>query len=224
MNDGKLDLSRKDFMAAVDELATSGEGDVTALADQPVPIDGHQKAALYGERIRSAREWKGFTLDEVALKTGIDRVQLEKVEEGRAMLALGQLIQVAKVLSLRLADVISRGQEPFTVVRAGERRSFARGGDQEGEHGYEFESLAPKKKGKAMEPFVVTLYPLEGLKASSHEGQEFLYVLEGRIAVSLEGRETLLDPGDSIYYDSHDTHLVQAHGDKPARIVAVLTS
>jgi quercetin dioxygenase-like cupin family protein len=223
MHDDKLDLSRDDFMAAVDVLTTTATDDGAAVApDQATPIGEKHKAALYGERIRSAREWKGFTLDEVALKTGIERSLLEKVEGGQALLPLGLLVRVVKVLSLRLADVISRGEEPFTIVRANERRSFQRFGDPEG--GYEYESLAPKKKGKAMEPFVVTLYPMENLESSSHEGQEFLYVLEGQISVVLEGKETVLGPGDAIYYDSQDTHLVRAHGDTPARVVAVLTS
>ena len=223
MHDKKMDLSRDDFLAAVDVLTTTATGgEAAGSPDQAIPIGEKHKAALYGERIRSAREWKGFTLDEVALKTGIERPLLEKVEEGRALLPLGLLVRVVKVLSLRLADVISRGEEPFTIVRSNERKSFQRFGDPEG--GYEYESLAPKKKGKTMEPFVVTLYPMENLEASSHEGQEFLYVLEGQISVVLEGKQTVLDPGDAIFYDSQDTHLVRAHGDTPARIVAVLSS
>jgi quercetin dioxygenase-like cupin family protein len=226
MENGKLNLSRDDFLAAVDELAAteapSGNAD---FARQAATIDEKTVAALYGERIRSAREWKGFTLDEVSLKTGIDKPLLERVEGGDALLPLGLLIRVVKTLSLRLADVISRGQEPFTVVRSDERKSFQRIENKEtGSYGYEYESLAPKKKGKTMEPFVVTLYPMENLEPSSHEGQEFLYVLEGEIEVSLEGRRTVLGKGDAIYYDSQDTHLVEAHGGKPARIVAVLSS
>jgi quercetin dioxygenase-like cupin family protein len=75
-----------------------------------------------------------------------------------------------------------------------------------------------------MEPFLVTLYPTESLEPSTHEGQEFLYVLEGEIVVELEGKDHRLGPGDAIYYDSIDTHLVRAGGDQPAKIVAVLKS
>lgn len=225
MHDDKMELSRNDFLAAVDALATAEEGEGVTSSTNAAPIDDQQTAALYGERIRGAREWKGFTLDEVAIKTGLDRDLLAQVEAGDALLPLGQLIRVVKVLSLRVADVISRGQEPYTVVRADERRSVQRfGGGTGGGYGYEFESLAPKKKGKTMEPFVVTLYPMENLSPSSHEGQEFLYVLEGEIAVTLEGKVTVLGPGDAVYYDSQDNHLVTAHGDTPARIVAVLSS
>jgi quercetin dioxygenase-like cupin family protein len=221
VEDDKISLSREDFLAAVDALSTSGTEPVdTANAVH----DDAETAALYGERIRLAREWKGFTLDEVALKTGLDKAYLERAEAGREMLPLGALVKLAKTLSLRLADVISRGQEPFTVVRSGEGRKLQRHGNPQDGFGYSYESLAPNKKGKAMEPFLVTLFPNESLNSSSHEGQEFIYVLEGAVAVTLEGKTKRLEKGDAIYYDSLDDHLVTACGDAPAKIVAVLST
>lgn len=218
MNDDKLTLSRNDFIAAVDALS-SGKGavDATHLAD-----NGTQ-ASLLGERIRMAREWKGFTIEEVALKTGLEKETLQMAEAGEVSLPLGSLIKVAKSLSLRLADVIARGREPFTVHRSGEGRSLHRFGGSTSGYGYSYESLAPNKKGKTMEPFLVTLYPQETLTPSSHEGQEFIFVLDGEIEVTLEGNKSILRKGDAIYYDSLDEHLVKAHGTELARIVAVFS-
>lgn len=226
MIDDKLDLSRKDFLAAVEEAAVLGPDtlDPDSAAIPVKDLMARERAELYGERIRTAREWKGFTLDEVALKTGIDKNYLEQVEKGDTLLPIGLLIKVAKVLSLRLADVITRGQEPYTIVRSGEGTGVQRQGRKEGGYGYEYESLAPKKKGKTMEPFLVTLVPMERLKCSFHEGQEFIYVLEGQVEVTLEGKIHILSVGDAIYYDSNDNHFVRASGDKPAKIVAVLSS
>ena len=226
MIDDKLDLSRKDFLAAVEEVAVLGpetlDPDSAAI---PVADAMHrERAELYGERIRHAREWKGFSIEEVALKTGIDKDFLAEVEKGNALLSIGALIKVAKTLSLRLADVISRGHEPFTIVRAGEGTTVQRLEKKGGGHGYEYESLAPRKKGKTMEPFLVTLYPMEKLQSTFHEGQEFMYVLEGQVEVTLEGKAHVLSPGDAIYYDSNDNHFVRAHGDGPAKILAVLSS
>jgi len=219
--DDKLNLSREDFLTAVDALSIS-TGDSTDA--ERVAMSDSETAALYGERIRMAREWKGFTLDELAIKTGLEKAYLEKAEAGEEMLPLGVLVKVAKTLSLRLADVISRGQEPFTVVRSGEGRALHRTGSSDRGFGYRYESLAPNKKGKTMEPFLVTLFPHQSMLTSSHEGQEFLYVLEGEVEVTLEGKKNRLSPGDSIYYDSIDEHLVIAYGDAPAKIVAVLST
>lgn len=216
----KMDLSRKDFMAAVDAFSTSGKSPLDA---REAIHDEGEAAALYGERIRQAREWRGISLDEVALKTGIDKAFLERAEAGEAILPLGALIKLATALSLRLADVISKGQESFTVVHSGEGRKLQRFGKPE-DGGYSYESLAPNKKGKTMEPFLVTLYPNQTLSASSHEGQEFIFVLDGEVAVTLLGETRHLVKGDAIYYDSTDEHLVTAVGDMPASIVAVMTT
>jgi quercetin dioxygenase-like cupin family protein len=84
--------------------------------------------------------------------------------------------------------------------------------------------LAPGKKDRMMEPFIVTLHPAVSDEPSTHDGQEFIYVLEGEMEVMVEGAREVLKPGDSVYYDSTSTHLVKAHGDKPAKILAVLIS
>ncbi len=147
------------------------------------------------------------------------------MKAGETMLPLGQLIKLSKALSLRMADVISTGEEAFTIVRSDQRQSFARFGKaKEASHGYEYESLAAGKKDRSMEPFIVTLHPSAADQLSSHDGQEFIYVLEGEMEVVVEGTRDVLKPGDAIYYDSTSMHLVKAHGDKPAKILAVLIS
>lgn len=74
-----------------------------------------------------------------------------------------------------------------------------------------------------MEPFMVTLVPSKAKKElSTHEGQEFIYILEGAMEVTLEDFTDVLYPGDSIYYDSTIPHLVRCHGDKETVILAVL--
>ena len=137
----------------------------------------------------------------------------------------GQLIKLSKALSLKMSDVISTGQEAFTIVRSGQRQSFARfGKSKEDSHGYEYEALAPNKRDRIMEPFIVTLQPAASDEPSSHDGQEFIYVLEGEMEVVVDDARDVLKPGDAVYYDSTSTHLVRAHGDKPAKILAVLVS
>jgi len=97
--------------------------------------------------LRTAREKRGFSLDELAARTGISRDALAQVEVGEFMLPLGQLIKLSKALSLRMADVISTGKESFTIVRSDQRLSFSRFGKaREASYGYEYASLAAAKK------------------------------------------------------------------------------
>jgi quercetin dioxygenase-like cupin family protein len=91
------------------------------------------------------------------------------------------------------------------------------------QYGYEFESLAPHKRDRHMEPFLVTLDPAETEEQrSTHDGQEFIFVLQGRMEVRLGEEIHVLDPGDAIYYDSTVPHLVKCHGEESTKILAVL--
>ena len=74
-----------------------------------------------------------------------------------------------------------------------------------------------------MEPFVVDVRPgAESSTCSNHEGEEFLYVLSGRVRITYGGTTYRLEPGDSIYYDSVVPHELRAESDRTARILAVV--
>ncbi len=216
------------FREVVDEYSDHREDDL--LTDPAAVAAAQEQAEQQGavtpaENLRAAREKQGFSIQELAQKTGISQSELEQVEAGQSMLPLGQVIKLSKVLSLKMADMISVGDKSFTIVRADERSKVQRFGKaKQASHGYEYVSLAPGKKDRLMEPFLVTLHPASSDEPSSHDGQEFIYVLEGEMEVLVDDARDVLKPGDSIYYDSSTTHLVRAHGDKPARILAVLIS
>ena len=88
----------------------------------------------------------------------------------------------------------------------------------------DFFSLAEGKTARHMEPFMIAVNPapLGEHSLSSHEGEEFVYVLEGEIEIEYGKDLHVLAPGDSIYYDSIVPHQLRAHGDAPARILAVV--
>ena len=216
------------FREAVDEYSDHKGDDL--LTDPAAVAAAREKvleqdAITPAQNLRAAREKRGFSIQELSQKTGIAQSELEQVEAGQTMLPLGQVIKLSKVLSLKMADMISVGDKAFTIVRAGERSEVQRfGRAKQASHGYEYVSLAPGKKDRLMEPFLVTLHPASSDEPSSHDGQEFIYVLDGEMEVIVDNNHDILKAGDSIYYDSSTTHLVRAHGNKPAQILAVLIS
>ena len=227
MDEETRDNTYGDFREAVDDYA--GHKDQPDLLTDPAAEaaakEKHERESgeAHGSNLRRAREQKGFSLDELAEKIGIDAGTLGEVEAGNTILPLGQVIKLGKALSLKMEEVISKGKETFTIVRADQRPATKRFGKAKMEsHGYEYESLAPGKKDRKMEPFMVTLHPASSDEPSAHDGQEFIYVMEGEMEVLVEDTRDVLRAGDSIYYDSTSLHLVKAHGDKPAKILAVL--
>lgn len=228
MDEERKETAYEDLGDSVDQF--SGETGHDLLTDPDAVAEDTDRVARegaldHGARLRASREERGFTLEELGERAGIEPHLLAQVEAGEDILPLGQLIRVTKALSLKMADVISTGEEAFTIVRSNERQTFSRfGAAKERSHGYEYESLAGGKSDRRMEPFIVTLHPAASDEPSTHDGQEFIYVLEGEMEVIIEGARDVLSPGDAIYYDATASHLVRAYGDSPARILAVLIS
>jgi quercetin dioxygenase-like cupin family protein/DNA-binding XRE family transcriptional regulator len=180
-----------------------------------------------GERVRLVREDRDLTLQDISQRTGLDVAFLEQIENGNVAPPLGTIIKLAKALDLKMGYFISGEEDmPFTIVRKSDRKVVSRYSSSKGKYyGYGYESLAPHKKDRHMEPFLISLEPSESdEERSAHDGQEFIYVLEGAMEVRLGEEVHVLEPGDSIYYDSTVPHLVKNHGSGPARILAVLYS
>lgn len=183
-----------------------------------------RKEESLSDRIRMVREMRGLTIKDLSSRTGIDTEILIRIESGKVIPALGQLVKLGKALDMKMGYFISPGiDEPLTVVRKHERRSVSRYGEAKSMlYGYSYESLAPDKANRLMEPFIVSLVPTQIQEFSTHAGQEFIYVLEGEIKLQVGDRAHSLKPGDAVYYDSNQPHSVRCGGTTPARVLAVL--
>jgi len=187
-------------------------------ADEDILVD-------VGSRVRGVREKRGLSLEDIFQRTGIQVDVLDRIEAGEMAPPLGTIIKLAKALEMKMGYFISGEEDrPFTIVRGDDRKVVSRHDSKKGKYyGYTYESLAPHKKDRHMEPFLVTLDPSETEEErSTHDGQEFIYVLEGTMEVRLGEKVHLLEPGDAIYYDSTIPHLVKCHGPERTRILAVL--
>jgi transcriptional regulator with XRE-family HTH domain len=179
---------------------------------------------VLGERLRTARETRGLSLADISSRTGIDVSTLNRIESNEILPPLGQLIKLGKALDMKMGYFISPGvDKPMTIVHKGQGQAVARYGKKKSEqYGYTYQSLAPEKANRMMEPFIVTLLPTDAEEFSTHDGQEFLFVLEGEMEVKVKDQTELLRPGDAVYYDSTQPHLVKAATSAKTTILAVL--
>jgi quercetin dioxygenase-like cupin family protein len=186
---------------------------------------GEEISADMGMRFKEARESRGLSIFDIYLRTNIDVEQLSQIEEGKVIPPLGTVIKLAKALDIKIGYLVSGEEEKvYTIVRKDDRKVISRyDSSKEKQYGYEYESLAPHKTDRHMEPFLVTLEPSETEhERSTHDGQEFIFVLQGKMEVRLEDEIHILEPGDSIYYDSTVPHLVKCHNKETTKILAVL--
>jgi len=214
-----------DFLSDISDQFASKDEEKDFMENIGRGTVDEESPALVGERVRSVREKKGLSLTDISQRTGISESILEEIEKGTMDPPLGTVIKLAKALEMKMGYFIS-GEEtrPFTIVRHDDRKVISRYDARKGQqYGYQYESLAPHKKDRHMEPFLVTLEPAETEEErSSHDGQEFIYVMEGIMEVRLGEEVHLLHPGDAIYYDSTVPHLVKCHGKEATKILAVL--
>jgi quercetin dioxygenase-like cupin family protein/DNA-binding XRE family transcriptional regulator len=177
-----------------------------------------------GDRIRQAREMRGLTPSDLSSRTGMTVETLERIESNEMIPPLGELIKLGKAVEMKMGYFISPGVEkPMAVVRSDSRPAISRYGKGRSEqYGYFYESLAPEKANRFMEPFLITMVPTDVQDLSTHDGQEFIFVLEGEMKAQVGDQVEILRAGDAVYYDSNCPHLVKCAGDKPAKILAVL--
>ncbi|RLB37323.1 MAG: hypothetical protein DRH20_07985 [Deltaproteobacteria bacterium] len=216
----------QDFLTEISEQLGRKDEEKAFMDDiGPTAVEEDSLEAHVGERVRKARQARGLSLEDIEKRTGIDLGTLQQIEEGSFAPPLGTVIKLAKALEMKMGYFISGDEvRSYTIVRGTERRVISRYDSTKSDHyGYQYEALAPHKKDRHMEPFLVTLEPsATEEERSAHDGQEFIYVLEGEMEVRLEEEVHVLQPGDAIYYDSTVPHLVKCHGDRVTRILAVL--
>lgn len=214
-NMGQVGSSQReaDFLDSLGEIAG---------VDKPTEVD---QSMPVGQKVKSIREQKGLSLEDLSQRTGLEVERLRRIEDEPASPPLGVLIKLGKGLDMSFGTLISSGEErAYTVVRKKDRKAMSRYASQRGtSYGYSYEALAPEMTNRSMEPFIVTLQQTEeDVPLSSHDGQEFIFVLKGTMeAIVGESRE-VLEPGDCIYYQSSEPHLVRPADQGPTVILAVI--
>jgi len=186
------------------------------------------KSLHVGEKIKRLREGAGLSVEELAERAGMNPRDLERIEREMISPALGVLTKVCDGLGVRLGRFFDMGPRKFyALVRSSDEKVATRVASKNGaDYGYEYTSLGFEKRQRVMEPFIITINPpsdkSEMEKPSTHDGEEFVYVLEGELEIQLQDESFLLQPGDSIYYDASVPHRVLHRGEGPARVLAVI--
>jgi len=179
-----------------------------------------------GENIRRFREGLGMTIQQFAEKTGFSAALLAQVENRMVSPSLGTLVKIANAFDTTVSFFLGgQAQREFSIVRKEDRAVVSRVGLKEGgKSPYAYESLGAGKAGRKMEPFLVRLQPLSEppRSRSTHDGEEFLYVLSGRVEVCLGPLSDVLEEGDSVYYNSTMPHHVHSADSREAIILAVI--
>jgi transcriptional regulator with XRE-family HTH domain len=176
-----------------------------------------------GDRIKRLRLKKSMGLVELGKHTGLSASFLSQLETGRVVPTLRNLARIAMVFSKDLSYFFE--SEPHPVFRIHRRKERVRlpqtGVDSPA---YFFESLGYLVPDRQMDPYYAEFVPqvlaIEP-KAHLHQGSEFLYVLEGELAIRHGEHAVTLDAGDAVYFDASTPHSYACAGKKSAVAIIV---
>ncbi len=185
---------------------------------------------LLTKRLKQIRTAKKLTLEKLAQLTGLSKGYLSQIENSDQPPPIYTLSRISTALGIDIADLFAPTHkkveyEKIVVGRRDDHTITNRDGSR---YGYVYEDLAPNKRGKNMEPFIVSPAfenPVDIQKEFRHEGEEFNYVLEGTMEFFYEGKShCVLEAGDHIYFDADKPHSARSLGDKLAKVLIVIYS
>jgi len=180
--------------------------------------------AEIGKKIKAFRLQKNLTLQELADRTGYSKGYLSKVEKSDKAPPVATLSTIGRELDVTVASFLGEGPQADNIclVRKSERTRMARTGE---EFGYAWEALANPYPNKHMEPFILSYPSEDALKHSfQHDGEEMLFVLQGKMRFKYGETEYVLEEGDCVYFDSGILHTGEPAGHEPLKTLIVIYS
>ena len=175
-------------------------------------------------RIAGLRDITGYTQDEMADASGVSLETYQSYEMGQMDFPFSFIYHCAEKFGVDMIELLT-GESPhltgFTLVRQGKGLPMKR------QEGFDYYHLAALFKDKLSEPFLVKAPYREEqqsrpIELAQHEGQEFNFILSGRLRFTHGGHIEELDPGDSIYYDSGKPHGMIATGGEDCMFLAIV--
>lgn len=175
------------------------------------------------ERIVGLRDALEIGQEEMAQRCGITPHQLAEYESGNVDIPVSFLHELSSAYGVEMTALMF-GSEPtmhsYYITRAGQGVKVERTG------AYSYQDLAAGFQHRVMAPFMVTVEPHDDDREqvlNTHEGQEFNFVVEGELEITIAGKTNILNPGDSIMFDSKKPHGLRALGGKRVKMLAIIS-
>lgn len=192
----------------------------------PAPSDIER---YIGTHVATLRASRNLTQEQLADATGVTKGYVSKIENGHIVPPIGTLVKIAQALHVEVTEFLKASGDGYddamSIVRISERRPEVRGASA---FGYDYVSLAHKKRHKHMEPFLFT-FPtdISSDVRFEHEGEEFLFILSGRVEWEMEidgaPKKWTLEAGDSLYFESRIPHRGRGIGGEAKALIVIYT-
>jgi transcriptional regulator with XRE-family HTH domain len=171
----------------------------------------------FGARLRELRLRRGWTLQELACRSALSRAFLSRLESGDRQASIAAVLTLSRIFDVSLASLFESppATEPCVIVRAAEAV-------EKTINGLKYVPLSNAGRFFNLQPLRIKVSPSRrGHEHYHHDGEEWIYVLSGRLTLSLAGKTYDLSPGDAAHFESRLPHRLIAPGPKDAEVLVV---
>jgi transcriptional regulator with XRE-family HTH domain len=179
-------------------------------------MPARKKTQPIGKRLLKLRRGKKLTLKHLANETGLSTSYISQVEKGELMPPVSVLLQLSKAMEIDSSILLreERKQEAKTSAEGYQKRT----------EDYTYETLTPEASNKHLKAFKVFIDPRSEHKGVSyqHQGEEFQYVIRGKVEVMVGENRNVLGPGDSLHFNSSIVHKLKNLSSQKAELLVVL--
>ena len=168
-----------------------------------------------GKRIKKVREQKKLTLNWMANETGYSIDYLKKIEAGKEIPPVGTLLTISRALDLDSGYFLrAQASNLNKRIRAYTKRT----------ENYAYTTLTPGAENKHLKAFRVAIDPGKDHKGVGyqHEGEEFVYVLQGSVEITVGEHVNILEEGDSLHFNSGIRHRMRNISDIRSEMLVVV--
>ena len=173
--------------------------------------------ASFGARLKELRLRRGWTLQELAARSALSRAFLSRLESGGRQASIAAALTLSRIFDVSLASLFEppATDAPCVIVRAADAL-------EKSANGLKYAPLSRAGRFFNVQPLRVTVSPLRrGNEHYHHDGEEWIYVLSGKLTLSLAGKTYDLEPGDAAHFESRLPHRLMACGRRDAEVLVV---
>lgn len=171
----------------------------------------------FGARLKELRLRRGWTLQELAARSGLSRAFLSRLESGNRQASIAAALTLSRIFDVSMASLFDSpvDETPCVIVRAADAQ-------EKTINGLKYTPLSYAGKSFNLQPLRVKVSPSRrGNEHYHHDGEEWVYVLSGKLTLSLAGRTYDLEPGDAAHFDSRMAHRLIARGGRECEVLVV---
>jgi len=171
----------------------------------------------FGRRLRELRQARNWSLQELADRSALSKTFLSRLETGDRQASIAAVLTLARVFGVSLASMFEQdvALDPCLIVRAAEAV-------EKSANGLTYTPLSNAERFFNLQPLRLTISPKRaGNSHFQHEGEEWIYVLSGRLRLSLAGKTYDLEPGDAAHFDSRLPHRLISRGPRETEVLLV---